>query len=237
MKHILEGLREGDLEDIVLPLISVDEYQSKIDDEAIVFAFFVKDQDGAKDLNRFIQKSPASLLDTDISPAPNQKGYYLVFVELLKNDLLPKTIETILEEVSPLVGIEHWNMRVRGVDKLLPVTRKLLAKHFGDKEQEAVAESVTHYLTKSDLSDVETQGRSIDLVRDGRRMSFDLVEYKEADDHALFETPTSLTFADVALLRRLEIMLGEGWVVGGTSDSVMLRHRDENNIIILRHKS
>ena len=41
MAQLNEGLKELDLQDLVLPLVSVDEYESKIDEEAIVVAFFI----------------------------------------------------------------------------------------------------------------------------------------------------------------------------------------------------
>ncbi|RYD66041.1 MAG: hypothetical protein EOP83_05980, partial [Verrucomicrobiaceae bacterium] len=117
-KRLLEGMREGDLEDLILPLISVDEYESKIDDDAIVLGFYVSEADAAEDLNRFLQRSPIELLDTEISPAPDAQGFYMVFVELLNNKMLPENITALLEEVAAVSNIESWKMQVRGFDDL-----------------------------------------------------------------------------------------------------------------------
>lgn len=92
---LTEGMRRGDLADLVLPLISVDEYDSKVDEkEAIVFGFYVHDRGAADDLNRFLQKSAVPLLDTEVSPAPDQHGFYMVFIEFLDNDRLPQNVAT-----------------------------------------------------------------------------------------------------------------------------------------------
>ena len=100
MAKINEGMRAGDLADLVLPMISVDEYESKIDDSSIVIGFYIHDQDAASDLNRFLQKSPIQIIDTEISPAPDQHGYYIVFVELINDRRIAKNIADILAEVS-----------------------------------------------------------------------------------------------------------------------------------------
>ena len=116
-----EGMREGDLADLVIPLIDVDNYISKVDpDECIVFGFYVHDKSAAEDLNRFLQKSSTPILDTEISPAPDQHGYYLVFVEFMNNDRLAENVTSILAEIKTLVDIDEWQMRVRKTDGLVP---------------------------------------------------------------------------------------------------------------------
>ena len=123
---LLEGMWSGDLADLVQPLVSVDEYKSKIDATAIAIGFYVTDKDAAEDLNRFIQKSPVALIDTDVSPAPDQRGYYLVFIEIESNDRLVSSITAILDEVGPLASIENWQMKVRNQPKMMPYDQEQL---------------------------------------------------------------------------------------------------------------
>ena len=117
-----EGLRDGDLADLVLPLISVDEYVSEIagSGECIVFGFYVHDEDAANDLNGFLQKSATPILDTKVSPAPDQHGYFMVFIELMNNSRLAEIMTSILAEVKGLVAIDDWQMRVRNTEGLVP---------------------------------------------------------------------------------------------------------------------
>lgn len=129
MTNLYEGMLGGDLEDLVLPMISVDEFVSKVGDDAIVFGFYVSDRDGAVDLNRFIQKSPLKILDTEISPAPDQRGFYVVFFEVLLNERLPEVIAELLKEIEPLVMIEKWKMQIRGQDDLIAFSEKALTKY------------------------------------------------------------------------------------------------------------
>lgn len=125
---LTEGMWQGDLADLVQPLITIDEYESKIDSSAIVIGFYVGDKDAADDLNRFIQKSPVSLIDSDVSPAPDQRGYYIVFVELQFNDRLVPNISLILEEISPLVDVTDWQMKVRNLEGLMAFDAVKLAE-------------------------------------------------------------------------------------------------------------
>lgn len=123
---LLEGMWSGDLADLVQPLVSIDEYKSKIDISAIAIGFYVTDKDAAGDLNRFIQKSPVSLIDTDVSPAPDQRGYYLVFVEIENNDRLVSSITSVLDEVGALASIDSWKMKVRNQKEMLPYDQEKL---------------------------------------------------------------------------------------------------------------
>lgn len=105
---LTEGLREGDLNGTILPIISIDEYESKLDKDAIVIGFYAIYQDPAKDLNRFIQKSSIDILDTEVSPSPTPKGYYIVFVEIERTKHFIKDFMTILSNLESLTSIKKW---------------------------------------------------------------------------------------------------------------------------------
>lgn len=133
-----EGMWANDLADLVQPLLSIDEYKSKIDDTAIVVGFFVQDKEAAEDLNRFIQKSPVAFVDCEVSPAPDQRGYYVVFVEIPFNDRLVPNIGSLLQEISPLVGVENWQVKCRNLEGLVQfdgdkLAQVLKANHLSDQ--------------------------------------------------------------------------------------------------------
>lgn len=125
---LYEGMWSGDLADLVQPLVSIDEFASKIDPDAIAIGFYVQDKDAADDLNRFIQKSPVSIIDSDVSPAPDQRGFYIVFVEIQFTDRLVSNITALLEEISPLASIESWQMKVRNIKGLVKFDNEHLAQ-------------------------------------------------------------------------------------------------------------
>src|SRR5690606_30290855 len=87
-KLLKESLFPGDLKDLIKPVVSIDEFEPKIDPAAIVLAFYAREEDPAFDLSRFIEFGPInSVLDTEVSPAPDEDGFYLVFVEIEAKDI------------------------------------------------------------------------------------------------------------------------------------------------------
>ena len=121
-----ESLQPGDLNHLVLPLLSIDEFSSKIDDQrAIVVGFYCTDREPAWDLMRFIEGSNLSILDTECSPAPTPDGYYLVFVEFTRNRDFPHVLEELLEQVQNIAE-NSWQLKVYHHDDIVPCTREAL---------------------------------------------------------------------------------------------------------------
>ena len=130
-KRIVEGLQEGDLRDLVLPLISMDQYfpKSGTDDEVIVIAFFISDGEAAQDFARFVSKTSADILDVETSPAPNPEGYWLVFVEMLRNDETIDNIMTIVDELETVTKIKKYKARIYKVSATVDVDKVSLKKY------------------------------------------------------------------------------------------------------------
>ena len=113
---INESLFAGDLISLVSDKISINEYNAKIDPNAMVLAFFVKEEDPAYDLSRFIEFGPIKdVLDTEVSPAPDENGNYLVFVEIVNKDKnsVAKSIKGILRTVKYLTDIDTWTYTIQ----------------------------------------------------------------------------------------------------------------------------
>lgn len=107
---ISEGLRIGDLENLVSPKISIDEFEAKSgsEDEVLVVAFYVKDDQPAMDLATFIERGSKKVIDTEVSPAPDDDGNYLVFVEMNKDETAMPTVLSILKDLKQLVDVDVW---------------------------------------------------------------------------------------------------------------------------------
>jgi hypothetical protein len=237
--NLFEGMRNGDLEDLVLPLLSVDEYESKVDDNAVVFGFYVHDHDAAHDLNRFIQKSPVLLLDTDVSPAPDQRGYYIVFVELLNNDRLGEEMEALLDEVSSLSSVESWKMRLRGVDRLVPFSEQALNAHFDQEEKtDEVSESVMKFLQPSAVERILAEPSRLVLEGYGYREEYEIVAFGRAEE-ILAGNNAVITASDVDIkaateAARMDRRLGEGWIVSRRNGMSLISRPDSDQALLLR---
>src|SRR5574343_63668 len=177
MRHqrLNEGLRAGDLEDLVLPLLSIDEFESKIDENAIVLGFYISDHDAAIDLNRFIQKSPIDILDCDISPAPDQHGFYMVFVEILRNVRIIDNIMAVVMEVSALTNINKWKAQYRNKKDLILLNKENLKANL--EKTATVEESILHFLAPSALSNVSINGSNIIIEGHGGKWQGNIVGF------------------------------------------------------------
>lgn len=251
-KPLNEGMWAGDLEDLVLPLITIDEYASELaepsDPEApITVGFYVKDRDAGLDLSRFLQKSDAEYYDTDLSPAPDQEGYYRVFVEVPYDDNAGDTIEGLLKEISPLVSIKNWRMYVHNhnlmdfaadkVAELVKAGRQIDMKRQQElkakAEQEKQQTEVLEYLVPSALSNATLRGtRLVVETRTSERRfvveALALAEEVETDGAVRLD---SRSLAECEHLRR---MLGEGWIVMKINENFYVQHEDDERVLVLR---
>ena len=79
------------------------QYGSEIgkDENVVVVAFDIKDNDPAKDLSQFIETGH-ECIDVDVSPGPTKEGSYKVFVELERNSKLFDSIDKMLKDIRKL---------------------------------------------------------------------------------------------------------------------------------------
>lgn len=113
MSNIFEGLKRGDLKSLVGSVVTIGEYISRIDDNVSVVTFSCPDRQAAQDLARFIQKSHLEILNASVSRAPDQKGNYIIFVELFYNKHFPSNIENLVYEVANACRQRVWNLSIK----------------------------------------------------------------------------------------------------------------------------
>lgn len=105
-----EGLYEGDLESTVDPVVIMDYYKPKFGDEkrTMVMTFVCSDEGPADDLCNFIQKGSFDILDADQSPAPDESGKFLVFVELDRNRRMFAALDKVLHSCKSITSVDNW---------------------------------------------------------------------------------------------------------------------------------
>lgn len=227
-----EGMRSGDLADIVLPLISVDEYESKVDEKkAIVIGFYVHDEDAANDLNRFLQKCYVSLLDTEVSPAPDQHGYYLVFVELLRDDNLGKNVDAILKDVSPLTEIDDWQMRVRKTDDILDFSPETLEKAVENASKLDETRKIILFLESSDFTQIGFDKGLLVLATPAGQQRFEVVSFGPSLNEELL---VNISLKETFRANKLQALLGLNWNVSNSKDTFVLHRNDMIDCLVLK---
>lgn len=114
-KLLRENLEQGDLKRLVHDELHIDEYKSKMGDDAdvCVISFKVSGKEPSADLVSFIEKGYDYVLDADVSSGEKEGGDYLVFVELDRTPDLPEQIMQIMEDLMNLTEqkVEDWRVR------------------------------------------------------------------------------------------------------------------------------
>lgn len=233
MKKINEGLRPNDLRGMMLDIVSIDEYKSKIDDAAIVIAFYAKNKEAANDANRFIQKSYVDLLDTEVSSAPDQKGHYLVFVELLLNDKTAKNIADLCHDLSSLVDNKQWSISIRGEDAPVTLSVEKL-QHVIDAKLKGLVESV---LKSSGVNKVTISENLITASSELHSMDFTLCDYGPyeavyARNH-LSEAAVNMNPDALRGSRILKGFLGREWSVECLGERYAAHNGNTNSLLLI----
>lgn len=238
---ITEGLKRGDLNGMILPLLSIDEFASKIDDRTvIVVAFYSFEEDPAHDLSNFIERSPENVMDTDVSPAPTREGYYVTFVEIKRNDQFVAKLLKILAEVDNLTDVKQWQFTSHKLPagKVIQVSEQNLKKWVDtevkpDKDQKPEAEQVKEWFKHSALHDVQVEGDLIILERAGVHHEYELVGMSSE----LPELPLMFTEHAVSMCNRITRLLDHGYQVNMMGDHVIIQHPVSESYLILNQKS
>lgn len=142
MKQLNErSLRPHVLKDLIHPIISIDEYTSKIGENNIVVAFQVLDNyDAAYDLSSFIEKSPVGVVDTEASETPNLDGRYMVFSEFDRDGEFPQRLLTLIKAIENLCPNPDWKLQLYGVNDPIDVDFDIIAQRVALSQPETIAE-------------------------------------------------------------------------------------------------
>jgi hypothetical protein len=106
------ALREQDLKNTMIKKISVDEFEPKTgsNNDVMVIGFHIKEHQAGKDLYKFLNHSIVEVRDVEVSPNPNPDNYYMVFVEMDRNDQSLTKIKELVKEIENVSGQLQWNV-------------------------------------------------------------------------------------------------------------------------------
>lgn len=243
---INEGLKEGDLDGLVLNIISIDEYESKIDDSAIVIGFYVSYKDPANDLNKFIQKTNANIIDTDVSPAPTEDGFYIVFVELEKDKELVKNILTLVSNINNLVNIDDWKFNIYGKKGDIDFNEDNLKKYITiDLKQTQIKEEniidkekLYDFFKDSVLDNLSINENIVTFNKNGKSMYMEYIDFGNIEtirnksyivnENIIYDFNTS------SISNMFQKYIGKQWIVETIGDYTSIRKDNTGNELIVR---
>ena len=237
---ISEGLKEQSLDHLIIPMLTVDEYESKIDDKrVIVVGFFMFDKDPAEDLASFIDKSSSKVLDTEVSPAPTPDGYYVVFIELLRDNEFPEILLGIVSEVENLCKNLNWQMQCQGCREPIDVTDENIRKNvildqykLKDKKEEksaqpnrkknnnesaATVSEDLDFWSSCQVDQILLESKSITFIKNASTWTYELCNDIPISSINLFEN---------AHAGQLKLILGPDYNVWQMRDVLVVEHND-----------
>ena len=131
-KVLNESLRQNDLEYLVSPYVSVDQYTSKIKSDNITIAFFCNQLEVAKDLSDFLEKLyPIEISDIEIADTLTEDNKNIVYVELERNQMFPKILIDIIDSVDFLINcdIDDWDFITFGMKQKEKLSYEAILKN------------------------------------------------------------------------------------------------------------
>jgi hypothetical protein len=116
MRLLLEGFDYLDLENQVIPELSIDEYSAKTgtDDKVVTLAFTIKGAQASKDLVEWFERGYEWVIDADVSDGELSPGKYLVFVEINRRTSTPNKIVELVEDLETLtrLKVKDWTITI-----------------------------------------------------------------------------------------------------------------------------
>ena len=147
---IYESVERGDLARLLRTELHIDQFQSKMGNDAdiLVLSFKIKDKEPALDLVDFIEKGYEWVLDADISSGEKEDGDYLVFVEMDRDTDAPDRIMRLISDVNNLSdntmadwrwkyhkGVRGYDMTEEELATTLPLTQESYEQRFPKKDE------------------------------------------------------------------------------------------------------
>ena len=189
--QINEGLKAGDLKDLVSKRFEVDKYKSKMgeDKNVCVLAFVVHGSEPAKDLERFAEKGYKSVLDADATPGSMKDGKHRVFVEFERVENMDKSIGEFLDDLGKLCEVENWEFTYHkkpvvfladraNLSKILPRTPEA----YTQKINQLRLGEITSFFDKFQLMEIKLDNNIINIKKGQENLQFELHNWGETQE-------------------------------------------------------
>lgn len=163
-RQVYEGLEYGDLARLVHNKLHIDEFKSKMGEDADIMVLSIKtfEKKAAEDLMNFIERGYEWVLDADISTGELDDGDYLVFVELERNPSASKHIVELIEDLVNLTKqkFSDWRFQYQKNNNEYPIEQRSL--------KQIVPMTADEYIAKYDSD--EMYDKEIEKMKESARI-------------------------------------------------------------------
>lgn len=129
---INEGLATGDLQDLLVPRVSIDEYVAKDGGDNVVIAFFIMNvPEAVEPLRRFCDRCPG-VIETDSGDADTMKNTSIVYAEMDREKIDASKVSRMIELVFDIAKVKPKDISVcfPNTEEMFPYSRDTILAYF-----------------------------------------------------------------------------------------------------------
>lgn len=169
---LLEDLRNGDLENLVKKVFTIDTYKPNTGDEndIVTLSFEVVGKEAADDLVNFVENGYSFVIDANSAEGEGKEKTYTVFVDLQREKNSAKNIEELLYGIGQLTNIEDWEFlyyketKAKPIEKLKNVLPTDSGK-YQSKIKKVFEDDISFFFRKSPLDYMDFNENKITFKR------------------------------------------------------------------------
>lgn len=246
------SLKENDLIDVVLPKISIDEFEPKTGEKENVgvVGLFVTEQSVGEDLANFINKGSVSYRDVEVSPNPTEDNEYMVFVEFDRNEQMLQHLSELVNDISHLCGELEWKVKPLVSEESVPLDLSILStlvatspetyvtkEQHEDNLQTIKTQSIENFLLDNmNATQVSLDNNIVNLKDYKYNIKLEFINFGEGkltlEESGLSELAIDTDF-DYTLIKTLESMRGNLNVIP-INKHIVLHHPSTDKVLIAK---
>lgn len=252
------GLKTGDLKDTILKKISIDEYEPKTGDssDVLVLGFSLKESSQGQDLYNFLNSSIFEIRDVEVSPNPNPDNFYMVFVEMDRNEEVLENIRKIVSDVENISGKLPWVGKTHLTDDFHPLfdegiskfvitdPEKYMTKAEWEEQQaealelensvETANQNILEFLKSSNLLNASINNNTLEVEDKFNEAKLEVVGFGEAKDIMAEIGINESAIGDMdSTLKQFNSMLGEMKAIP-IQEYIVIFHPSQTNVLITK---
>jgi hypothetical protein len=172
MKQLNESLNYMDMEDQITPLLGIDEYKSKLgeDAEVITLSFSVDSKEAGEDLVIWLERGYEFIIDAELSPGQVERGKYYVFVEMNRRPSSPRKIMEILDDLETLTGLKSDDWSIKVDRDRYPATQENIQRYIPLTANDYRAKHETELNEWREIAGLKTAKTVVEVDEDIRQM-------------------------------------------------------------------
>jgi len=231
----MKSIKNLEMINHVSPQVAIDAFEAKLgrDEDVSVIQFQTDNKDVASDLVQFIESGHKAVLDADFSPARNEQKKYNVFVELERDESLPKNIVELVRDVENVTGIMPWQFKFhkgqqffhldeQNISNIVPTT----SEQYKFLTDDSTDDDINTLFAESKAT-VNRSGKQLVISKIYSKHQFVIEAVNLPQKNGVYRIDESST----AQTQYLNNWLGGGWHVVRVDDMFKISKEDKNILV------